>query len=448
MRRYLDDPGRSPSVFPLFRNKVRRHMKTIMRASLLPLVGLLYACASGDGSGGTAPRAACPPGRGEWVIPATGRPIAQAALFHDLATRSAVLLGESHTSADDHRWQLQTLAALYGRSPNLVLGFEAFPRRLQPVLDRWVAGEMSEQAFLEQTEWHEVWGYPAPLYMPLFEFARMNRVPMVALNVERKLVSRIGKEGWAAVPPDEREGVGAPATPSAAYVASLARVYAQHRQAAPPTGETPAADPTDPAFKRFVEAQTTWDRAMAEAIAATHRRRGHPLVVAVAGRGHVEYGYGILHQLADLGLRDAAGVVTWLADRTCGEFLDAERAPVAAAVFGVAAEEESTETPQGPRLGVRLGEAENGVAIVEVTAGSVAEAAGLEPGDIVRQAAGRPFAKPADLAAAIRRQPFGTWLPLAVERDGATLEVIAKFPARPHPPMDGPNPHKPPAPAG
>lgn len=425
------------------------HIKAVMRVSLFPLVSLLCACATDGGSGGGS--SVCPPAAGNWVVPATGRPIAFAALLDDLAGRPAVLLGESHSSAEDHRWQLQTLAALQGRTPNLVLGFEAFPRRLQPVLDRWVAGELSERAFLAQAEWNDVWGFPPPLYMPLFDFARMNRIPMVALNVERKLVARVGKEGWASIPADAREGVGSPAPPPAPYVEHLAQVFAGHRQPEPadtgasgekPTAASPAP-PTldDPAFRHFVEAQTTWDRAMAEAVAAAHRRPGHPLVAAIVGRGHVEYGFGIPHQLADLGIGNAAVLVTWPSDRGCGEFLTGGGTPVAAAVFGVAAEE-SEVAPEGPRLGVHLGEAEGGVRIEDVAAGSVAEAAGLRKGDTVREAAGQTLAKPGDLAAIIRRQPFGTWLPLAVERDGRMIEVIAKFPARPHPPMGGPSPHR------
>lgn len=428
-------------------------MTTVMKASLLPLVSLLCACATGSDGGNTGRHAACPPNPGEWMIPASGRPVALAALLDDLANRPAVLLGESHTSAEDHHWQLHTLAALHGRTPHLVLGFEAFPRRLQPVLDRWVAGELTERAFLGQSEWNDVWGFPPALYMPLFDFARMNRIPMVALNVERKLVARVGKDGWDAIPADVREGVGTPAAASPPYVDSLARIYAQHRTPRPAAEETskeaePTALPTldDADFRHFVEAQGIWDRAMAEAIAAAHRRPGQPLVVGIVGRGHVEYGFGIPHQLADLGLPTAAVLVTWPGDRDCTEFIGESQRPVATAVFGVAPEE-SESVPQGPRLGVQLGEAPDGVRIADVIAGSVAEAAGLMKGDIVREAAGQPVAKPGDLAATIRRQPFGTWLPLAIEREGRTVELIAKFPARPHPAMGGTNPHRHTAPA-
>ncbi|HEY0524042.1 MAG TPA: ChaN family lipoprotein, partial [Stellaceae bacterium] len=140
---------------------------------------------------------------GGWVAPEGRQALPDP--IGGFAARSVVLLGETHTDAEHHRWQLQTVAALHGRRPDMVLGFEMFPRRVQPTLDRWVRGELSERAFLDEVRWSEVWGYDPALYMPLFHFARMHRMPMVALNVDRALVRRVSAEGWDAVPAGERE---------------------------------------------------------------------------------------------------------------------------------------------------------------------------------------------------------------------------------------------------
>src|SRR5207237_7216057 len=133
------------------------------------------------------------------------------------------------------RVQLQALAALYGGGQNIVLGFEAFPRRLQSVLDDWIEGKLTSEAFLTASEWRQVWGYDAALYMPLFQFARLNRIPMIALNVERKLVSQVGQQGWRAVPASEREGLSDPAPATPAYQRELARVYAIKKTMPPGT---------------------------------------------------------------------------------------------------------------------------------------------------------------------------------------------------------------------
>ena len=42
---------------------------------------------------------------------------------------------------------------------------------MQGVLDDWVAGKLTAEAFLKASEWRRVWGYDAALYMPLFELS-------------------------------------------------------------------------------------------------------------------------------------------------------------------------------------------------------------------------------------------------------------------------------------
>src|SRR3954468_8176459 len=245
-----------------------------------------------------------------WVEPAKG-PVQGPQLLQRAAQASVVLLGERHDSAEQHRWQLQTLAGLHAYRPNLVIGMEMFPRRVQPALDRWVAGETTEQQFLEESDWRTVWGYDSQLYMPILHFARMNRIPVVALNVDRTLTSRVGREGWAQVPADQREGVGDPASASDAYGDFLADIYSSHSR---PNGTATVKD--DPAFQRFSEAQLLWDRAMAEGLASAHKRTG-ALAVGIIGGGHLEDRYGVPHQLNALGITDSVVLLPWSENRPC-----------------------------------------------------------------------------------------------------------------------------------
>ncbi|MGZ5137175.1 MAG: ChaN family lipoprotein, partial [Burkholderiales bacterium] len=213
--------------------------------------------------------------------------------------RDVVLLGEHHDDPDHHLWQLQVLAALHMLRPEMVIGFEAFPRRVQAVLDQWTAGQLTPSQFLERVEWQKIWSVPAALYLPLFEFARLNRIPMAALNVDRTLTAEISRNGWNAVPEERREGVSRAAPALRAYEDSLFEAFTQHSK----VDDKRAASRDDPAFRRFVEAQTTWDRAMAEAIASRLGASGisRPLVVGIMGSGHVQHGHGVAHQLHDLG---------------------------------------------------------------------------------------------------------------------------------------------------
>lgn len=266
---------------------------------------------------------ACVPA-GRWIAPATGFAVAH----HDVIARAArtriVLLGEDHDRPAHHRWQHDVIAALHGVAPRLVVGFEMFPRRAQPALDRWVDGDTTEADFLAETDWRRVWGFDADLYWPLFDFVRMFRVPMVGLNVSRSLVARVGKEGWAAIPPADREGLSDPAPASTAYRTTLAEAFAAHRD------DGLAIDPR--ALERFIEAQLVWDRAMAEMLARALGNDPQAVIVGIMGRGHVEHGYGVPAQLAAMGTPGATVLVPWDADRDCGDLTS----DLAGAVFGMA----------------------------------------------------------------------------------------------------------------
>ena len=346
------------------------------------------------------------------------------AVMSGLADKQVVLLGETHTRADHHHWQLHMLAALRAQRGSLAVGFEAFPRATQPVLDRWSADQLSARELLEQTDWRRIWNFDPDLYLPLFEFARMYRAPMFALNVNANLVRRVGREGWSAIPAGDREGLSDPAPALPAYEDFLWTVFQAH-----PSRSGTAAGRDDPAFRRFVEVQLTWDRAMAEAIATQLQSDGGQLVVGILGMGHLQEGWGVPHQLAAMGIDRVAVLLPW----TQGQECDTLTATVADAVFVMRPPPAGDASPPPPRLGILIADSSEpkGVVVQGVSAKSVAEAAGLAKDDVIVSAAGSEVSRTSRLIAVVQRQAPGTWLPLTVVRDGERLDLIAKFPSSP-----------------
>src|SRR5882757_8365689 len=410
-------------------NRSSRLRTVVLSASLVVAATGLCRAQANSSVSPTQAASACA-AYGGWIDVKTGQPIDRGALFRDLVAKTAVvLLGESHTDADHHRWQLHTLAGLHGRGGKLVIGFEAFPRRLQSVLGDWVEGKLTDEAFLKASEWRQVWGYDAALYMPLFQFARLHRIPMIALNVERKLVARVGREGWEAVPESEREGLSNPAPASPAYQRELARIYLLKKTMPPgAVGPLPGAwephmpEPDEaalaeamkePEFKRFVEAQLTWDGAMAQALAGARREFSDATIVGVLGSGHVADGHGVPHQLKDLGVTNLTTLIPESVDTAC-KLVGTSYADI---VFTLPPTDK-TSAPERPRLGVLLAQGDGAPRVNKVAGGSVAEAAGLQAGDHVVRAAGLETRKPDDLVDIVGRQAPGTWLPLSIRRDG------------------------------
>jgi uncharacterized iron-regulated protein len=260
-----------------------RNLLRLISTVIAPAL-LTAACASGLPACATS---------GSWIAPDTLRPVA-----NPIATASGhpvTLLGEEHDRAEDHRWELDTIERLYAHNTGMVLGFEMFPRAAQPALDRWVAGGVSEADFLQQTDWRHVWGFDPALYLPIFRFARDHHIPMLALNVSSHTIHLVSTHGFTGVSLADREGVGVPAAPAPGYRAELADVMGGHAGMAM----------TPDQLNHFIDAQQTWDRAMAEAIATQRAKAPSRPVVAIMGAGHLQNRYGIPHQLDALGLPGA-----------------------------------------------------------------------------------------------------------------------------------------------
>ncbi|MEQ8291321.1 MAG: ChaN family lipoprotein [Roseovarius sp.] len=242
---------------------------------------------------------------GDWFEPGTGTPLAYPDLIARAARAPAVLLGETHDRADIHRWQMHVSAALLAHGRPLVLGFEMFPARLDPVLAEWVAGDLDETTFLDRAEWGEVWNFPPELYLPIFRFCRDTGTEMIGLNCRRGLVSEVGKLGWDEIAEEAREGLTPARDASPDYRRYLFEVTGGARP------DRQAQSPEDPAFDRFVRAQQTWDRAFACRIAARAAQDDAPLVIGIIGRGHLEFRGGTPWQLEDLGISDAMVFLPW-----------------------------------------------------------------------------------------------------------------------------------------
>ncbi|SFU72992.1 Uncharacterized iron-regulated protein [Nitrosomonas eutropha] len=364
-----------------------------------------------------------------WVIPGKGE-TTLSSVMASVKDKSVVLLGEMHANPEHHRWQLQMLATLYAARPDMVIGFEMFPRRVQKILDQWVAGKLTESEFLARSEWQSVWNTDASLYLPLFHFARMNRIPMRALNIDIALRRAVTTNGFDGVPEKDREGVTRPVPPAPEYLEFLLPIYAQHGRPTHKSAEKAQKPNTyDPDFLRFVVSQQLWDRAMAQEIhtvLSNYDKHKNPLVVGIMGSGHILKGFGVPHQLKDLGVKKIATLLPWDTNRSCKPLVEG----YADAVFGLMPFTSASAAPLQQRLGVgfEFSKRTGGALVLQVEKQSIAESAGLQAGDVILEMAGSTLQESSDVIAAVKRQAPGTWLPLKVLREGVIIEIIAKFP--------------------
>jgi uncharacterized iron-regulated protein len=205
-----------------------------------------------------------------------------------LRDADVVYLGETHDSAADHAAQLDIIQRLHIENPDLAIGLEMFQRPFQPVIDRYLAGEISEAELVEQTEYLERWGFPWEFYAPILQFAKENQVPVLALNTPREVTRQVSREGldslnsedFRYIPPLEE--IDLSNTDYREFVASAFGAHSGHGNFN---------------FDNFFAAQVLWDETMAETIANFKLDHPETRIVVLAGTGHVIYGYGIPHRV-------------------------------------------------------------------------------------------------------------------------------------------------------
>lgn len=362
-----------------------------------------------------------------WYIPASKKVITPQKMIKKVRKREVVLLGEHHDNDEHHRWQLQAIVSLFNYHPDMVLAFEMFPRKVQPVLDQWIEGKLSEKAFLKQTEWNKHWTYDAQFYMPVFHFARMNKIPMRAVNIDRQFINRIQEEGLENIPQDERQGLRQPAKFSKEYISFMQAVFQKH---GPKHDNKPKelSAKQKKMFDKFMQVQALWDGAMAQGIQkALQDFPGHQ-VVAMMGSGHMANGFGVPLQLKSLKINSIATLVPWHEQFQCDQLTE----KFADVVIGLP----SFKTPVSkakPKLGIYMEPATEGVRIKKVYENTVASQTGLKDQDIILEMAGRPISNMGEIVEIVQGMVLGSWLPITVQRDDKKKVLVAKFPTRNEP---------------
>ncbi|MEE4242065.1 MAG: ChaN family lipoprotein, partial [Desulfopila sp.] len=116
-----------------------------------------------------------------------------------LRDTQVIYIGETHTSVEDHHLQHLILEGIFRRNPNIAIGLEMFPKSSQMSLDQYTLGKnsMEEKLFLKQSRYFEVWGYDYRYYKNIIDFAKKYHLPLVALNIDKAIVSAISETGSA-----------------------------------------------------------------------------------------------------------------------------------------------------------------------------------------------------------------------------------------------------------
>lgn len=131
------------------------------------------------------------------------------ALIPRLADRRVVFVGEAHDRYEDHLNQLAIIRGLHQRGADLAIGMEMFQQPFQAALDAYIADEIDEDEMLRRTDYFERWRFDYRLYRPILRFAREQGIPVIALNLEREITTKVGDGGLEALSAEERARIPA-----------------------------------------------------------------------------------------------------------------------------------------------------------------------------------------------------------------------------------------------
>ena len=211
-------------------------------------------------------------------------------ILPELAQADVVYLGETHDNPQDHQIQLEIVQKLYQRNPKIAIAMAMFQRPYQNVLNRYLAGQVSEQELLKQSEYNLMWGFPWKYYAPVVRFAKEKQLPVIALNTPTEVTRKVASEGLESLTLQQRQfipPISEIRTDNAEYRQLMGKTFRQHQSASHSANES-----------RFFLAQVLWDETMAEGIAKFLQANPDSQVVVLAGQGHIVYGYGIPSRVA------------------------------------------------------------------------------------------------------------------------------------------------------
>ena len=191
-----------------------------------------------------------------------------------------VFFGEQHDDPATHAAELAVLATL-GEREHVVLSMEMFERDVQPLLDRYLAGSLSEKDFLAGSR---PWDRYLTDYRSMVELARIRGWPVVAANVPRRIASAVNKAGLAVLDTTnvtERAFAAKDnSCPKDAYYRKFVSEMTGH-------GANAGPQMSEASMDRIYQAQCVKDETMGESVAAALAKAGNGAVVLhVDGQFH------------------------------------------------------------------------------------------------------------------------------------------------------------------
>ena len=236
--------------------------------------------------------------------------------------RGALWLGEHHNAERDHILQVDMIRKLHAsrmkdssnsnskseqqqqQQEKLGIGLEQIQIQFQPVLDAYIAGDISTEEMRKNVEWDRRWQWPFEGYRDVFEVARELKIPLIALNVDSEDLKMVETGGFSNLSPEKRSkyiknpqlfaDFAKPGKFKCYVEYVILPSYDMHKKLGllqyTMSGEKLDVEMD---FKKFFSGRILWDESMASRAFTWTEQNPDGLLIGLVGADHVKYRDGI-----------------------------------------------------------------------------------------------------------------------------------------------------------
>lgn len=228
-----------------------------------------------------------------------GNPAKIEQIVDELNNADVIFLGEQHDDPTAHAFQMEIFRRAfekYGKERRVILSMEMFERDVQLVVDEYLQDLINEANFISASR---AWGNYKTDYKPLVEFAKANKLPIIAANAPRRYVNIVSRKG--------REALNALSPQAKSWLAPLPYAAASEAYSKKFGALMSGAGMHSP---NLLDSQSLWDATMADSVAKSLNENKRALVVHLNGGFHTENRLGTVEHLLKYNPKARVLVVT------------------------------------------------------------------------------------------------------------------------------------------
>lgn len=216
---------------------------------------------------------------------ATRQEIGVKEIAENTKSGEVLIFGEQHDDSIGHLMEFNILKELHEKlGSNLILSMEMFHRDVQYILDEYLQDLISEKNFIKESR---AWETYKTDYKPCVEFAKQNKLTVVAANTPSRYTNMVTRKGLGSLnslSKNVRKSYLPPLpvdTLTGKYFDNFMEVMGGH---------------SVPGMNLY-QSQNIWDATMAWSIAQAMKQQKNAVVFMLVGRFHSDYHLGTTHRL-------------------------------------------------------------------------------------------------------------------------------------------------------